>query len=294
MGDNIMDYLFAGNLYRIKKVFKNYNIDIHKGDEHIFRWSCRSNNTEVPKWLLQYSKDIKSPIDIFAKHKNNDAFRVACYYGNLETAKWLWDISCELNSPYDIHLGDDCAFKVSCMNNHYEIAKWLWNLSLKIKSPINIRANDDITFKLTCMYKNLDLANWLCELCHDYQINVKQSGEIEYTIKTFFDKIKENRNDINVLKNLIQNFALLEEYVISNETNSTNNPFCLICMQDNNILFNLKCSGKHNHRYCIDCFCKWFSKNNLKCTHCTTLFHLENNEAKMQRIPRLPQRRDRE
>jgi hypothetical protein len=294
MCDKIMNYLFDGNLHKLKKIFDKYDVDLHKGDEHIFRWSCRSNNTEVPKWLFQHSIDINSPINIFAKYKNNDAFRVACCYGNLETAIWLWNLSCELNSPYDIHMGDDCAFRISCNNDHYETAKWLWELSQKINSPINVRVHNDYAFKQSCLHKNLDLVNWLCEVCPDYQINITPSGEIEYTIKTIFDKIKENRNNTKILQKLIQNFAQLEEYKISIESEQNDNPVCLICMQDNNVLFNLKCFNKNNHHYCIDCFCLWYSKHVHKCTHCTYVFQIKNKVENMGQVQRLPIRRERE
>lgn len=281
MSTYIMEHLIDGNLNKVKKIIMYGNIDIHANNEQIFRWSCRSKNMEVPKWLLQYSIDIKSPIDIYAIYRNNNAFNLACCFGNLETVKWLWDLSCKNNNPYNLQIGNYCGFRLCCLYGNLETLKWIYELSIKVNNPIDIRMENDYAFKKSCVVQKNDIAEWLCSICPEYSIIYDvDKNKIEYKIKSIIDRIKENKNNKNKLKLLTQNFAQIEE----------NNDFsCLVCCRNKNYILNLKCNNKFDHCFCVDCFYQWYSKNTHICAYCKTHFTISENKN-----TRIPVRRNRE
>ena len=176
------------------------------------------------------------------------SFIEMCGNGHIEAAKWLLQLSQEIKSPIDIRANNDYAFRWSCRNGKIEMAKWLWQLSQEIKSPINIRTYDDFAFKMSCNCGHVEVAKWLCTLCPQYSIIINDNKEIKY-------EILENNN-------IIQH--KIEEKNLNLE--------CIICCELNNIIINLKCQNKHNHYYCTNCFCQWYTNHPKKCLICMTPF----------------------
>ena len=111
-----------GNLELVQKLYSEYNIDVHAGNEGAFRWACYNGHLKVAQWLLSLNLD--QPIDV---HNTNEwVFRNVCEIGNLNMAQWL--VSLDLDPPIDIHAVGNWAFKGACWKGHLEIAQWLVQL----------------------------------------------------------------------------------------------------------------------------------------------------------------------
>jgi hypothetical protein len=275
-----MDCLLNGDLDKVKEmVLKNSTDFLHSNFENIFRWACRSENIEVPKWLWKYSNDIGSPIDICARYKNNDAFRVACCYGNLETAKWLWELSLKLNKPIDINLGDDVAFRLSCEHNHLHIAKWLWDLSFddkinKDNLPIDFSYRNHIVFRKCCSLGLIDIVLWLCEIYPNYEKEIHKYDKIVKRI--LFEKINKHKNNLEELRKITWNMGFIEE--------NNDELECLVCKESKQYMINLKCQKKYDHSFCIECFYQWYKNNETKCVMCSVPFYQSEKQESQQQI----------
>ena len=91
--------------------------------------------------------------------------------------------------------------------------------------------------------------------------SAKQYSKFE--IKTIFDLLLENKNNIEQLKKYMNN---IEKY----------NKDCLICRNNENTVINLRCCDKYDHCYCVECFCEWYKNNGNFCVACMTQFDLKD------------------
>ena len=142
------------------------DIDIHIENDYAFNFSC-AGNLKISKWLIELPVlfPLKfTPINIHAGDEH--PFRTSCRSGSLETAKWLFDLSLQPNfTPIDIHSENEDAFIGSCGHGHLEVVKWLVELSLqKNFTPIDIHAENECAFIWGCMYGHFEVVKWLVEL----------------------------------------------------------------------------------------------------------------------------------
>ena len=81
-----------------------------------------------------------------------------------------------------------------------------------------------------------------------------------------YDFIKQNIKSIEKLKKV---FEYHEENTHENE--------CVICFEKHINTLNFKCNNKHDHYYCLECFCKWYNKKRDKqCILCLTDINLDD------------------
>jgi len=141
---------------------KDY-IDIHAGNESIFRFLCQDGNLEVAQWL--YSLEAP-PRDRWGADPENInihacleyAFRYACQNGHLDIAKWLYSLDPENT---DIHACHEYAFRWACERGHFEVAKWLYSLD---PENTDIHYRNDQALLWACERGHLDIAKWLYSL----------------------------------------------------------------------------------------------------------------------------------
>ena len=70
------------------------SIDIHAGNEYLFRHCCMNGDIDVAKWLIDLSRQPNCTL-INICVDNNNAFRNSCRNGHYDVAKWLIDLSRE-------------------------------------------------------------------------------------------------------------------------------------------------------------------------------------------------------
>jgi len=92
-------------------------INIHDGNEHGFKWSCKYGQLKISKWLLNYGADVFGDI-------LNESFYLSCIHGHINTAYWLYTLGVDLKC-----IGEE-AFIGSMINGYDEITCWLSELCL--------------------------------------------------------------------------------------------------------------------------------------------------------------------
>lgn len=140
-------------------------IDIHIGEEKLFKHCCKKNDIELAKYLIKVSEDSYGKIDIH--HDNDSAFYNACKYGNLDIAKWLLELG---NSTY---------------------------------GPINIRIDNEL-FSSICKKGNNDMMVFLIELCQQTNWFEKNCDkEIIEILFNFYLQKSKPKEVLNLLINQI-------------------------------------------------------------------------------------------
>jgi hypothetical protein len=255
MNDELYKCVRTGNLEKLKSIYEeneenNVNMDEH--NDNVFIISCWTGKEDIAQWIL-YNYDV----NIHAEDEG--AFRLTCWWGFFDIAQWIWDESIKRNSPINIHANKEDAFNKACKYGHLEMTKWLWKLSQEIKSPIDLHADNDYAIIESYKRKKMDVVEWLCSICEDFKMENLENMNID-----IMEKIKTNANDIVTLEKYVKNICQIER--------NNKDLVCGICRNTNEILLNLKCQKRHDHCYCVECFCAWYKTNEKKCVYCFTQF----------------------
>lgn len=277
-------------------IYEKYKIMNYKSEKYelAFINSCRSNNIELPKWLLTIKPDINISIG------DEWAFRNACTFGKLDIAKWLLQIKPNI----DIVIRNNYSFCFSCIENQIEIVKWLleikpdiyisyynetifpqcskWGLLdimklLYQKNPlINNYVNFNICFYIACKHNNIDIIYWLLQIRPDIDTTFNNNKafykvcnykNINFDlIKLFLDKNPTMINTIDSTKINKQS----KEYILSlgyifplkwiDIIKLSNNLIdCPICSEEINEYVETPC----NHKFCKPCIERWIETNSI-------------------------------
>lgn len=179
-----------GHLDIIKELFAiaqryDYQINLHKDEDTLFRTACSNGHIHIVQWLLEvgngsYGLDylcVGPKGTIFSACRNGhidmvqylinlcpdfnfepntyDMFRLACIGGHKLMAKWIW-------SQYrcDLHATEELIFRFTCQNGQLDVAQWLLKISEESRSKINIHTLNNWVFR----HSDCTIRQWLIEL----------------------------------------------------------------------------------------------------------------------------------
>tara|TARA_B110001450_G_scaffold190015_1_gene178196 strand:- start:644 stop:1693 length:1050 start_codon:yes stop_codon:yes gene_type:complete len=202
-----------GNLLLIKDVLSKYYNNFRLCNSS-FKYSCKSGNLELVKYLLQLDK-----LNINELINNIDSsFQNSCLSGNLELVTFLLDLFPNINiSKYD-----ELSFQSACLSRNIGLVKYL----LLIKPNIDIYAYNNEAIKNACYSGSIEIVKYLFNLSNNnfYKTNS--------TLKRILICATQSCN-LELFKYLLNKFKNLNNYNIdlsfNNETlfitacNSRNN-----------------------------------------------------------------------
>ena len=142
-----------GRLEMAKLLYSLGGLDIHLGNDMVFRYTCRNGHLEVAKWLYSLGN-----IDIQAYDEY--AFRHACRNGHTDIARWLVSIFDEyfvviqnnkiiewkILNPIDVYIKNKEFTKIIPIIN---IKKEQHN-PLNIECPVCYDKTPKLTIKIEC------------------------------------------------------------------------------------------------------------------------------------------------
>jgi hypothetical protein len=182
-------------IIRTKLLVERPNINIHAGDDFIFRIVCRRNHYRVAKWLLKICQQPEyGYIDIHSRqndafygclnnskmislllshHKDprfgtgeNDLlkklFESCCYRNLLTQAKNILEFDRKLAVPQIVITNK--LFCIASSRKSNKMVKWLLDTSEQLGHHINIHIDNDLPIKNCINTDSVDLVLWLIEL----------------------------------------------------------------------------------------------------------------------------------
>src|SRR5437868_2656575 len=139
------------------------------------------------------------------------------------------------------------TFTYGCMCGDLELVKLAYSFG-----DVNVRDNDDYAIKISCKKQLKHIAEWLIKICDVYRLIIYYDGTFGYSIIDPLDDYLRGDLTIDNIKNKykLENICLTECE-------------CIICYSVGEIV------SRCNHQYCLECFLKIKSQNNV-CAYCRT------------------------
>lgn len=167
--------------FRVMKYLWNYHnkskIDIHFGDEVLFKLACQEGHLEIVKWLYMISKTY--PIMRSKNSTDNSSTIIHSILNtsldkNLLLPNTFLEILPALiekqKKLINIHSDNECAFRLSCKHGHFMIAKQLVEWGKVSKNPIDIHTKNEYALRKSFYRGHFDITEWLLTL--DNKINI--------------------------------------------------------------------------------------------------------------------------
>ena len=201
----------------VKYLIHEYNLNIHKSNEFLFRICCKYDHLDLAKYLINLGIQTNNPIDIHAYDDkfDDDVLTSACINNSKMILTYLLKYTVKKNCHFqstvlsrvflkccDQNLFDvskqlvqysidtnniinrkyyDTAFIYCCRNNAIEFIDYLFALSVVMDLHINIHVRDDQVFYEACTRNNIDMIKYL--------VNLGEKLNSNFYVRCSFDAI---------------------------------------------------------------------------------------------------------